>query len=199
MTNPTEALEYYRDKTADAMKFDGEKVRLDLIPVTPLLAIGKVLTYGAKKYSERNWEKGLAWSRCYAAALRHLFAWWSGETNDPETGLNHLDHALCEIMFLREFTETHTELDDRPKRTETPPKVKDEVKEEKEPPLTLLQVVQRTMPEVNATSCGCPDTSKFTKAFEGYLQPCTYDCQSMVGLTCEECWDRIAEKEPSNA
>ena len=37
MTNPTEALEYYRDKPADtdAMKFDGEKVRLDLIPVTP--------------------------------------------------------------------------------------------------------------------------------------------------------------------
>lgn len=118
MTNPTEALEYYRDKTADAMKFDGEKVRLDLIPVTPLLAIGKILTYGAKKYAARNWEKGLAWSRCYAAALRHLFAWWSGETNDPETGLNHLDHALCEIMFLREFTETHTELDDRPKQVE---------------------------------------------------------------------------------
>lgn len=116
MTNPTEALEYYKDKTA--MKFDGEKVRLDLLPITPLIGIGKVLTYGAKKYSERNWEKGLKWSRCYAAALRHLFAWWSGETNDPETGLNHLDHALCEIMFLREFTETHPELDDRPKQVE---------------------------------------------------------------------------------
>ena len=112
MTNPAEALEYYKNKAA--MKFDGEKVRLDLLPITPLIGIGKVLTYGAKKYAARNWEKGLAWSRCYAAALRHLFAWWSGETNDPETGLNHLDHALCEIMFLREFTETHTELDDRP-------------------------------------------------------------------------------------
>lgn len=112
MTNPTEALEYYKDKAG--MKFDGEKVRLDLLPITPLIGIGKVLTYGAKKYAERNWEKGLKWSRCYAAALRHLFAWWSGETNDPETGLNHLDHALCEIMFLREFAETHQELDDRP-------------------------------------------------------------------------------------
>ncbi|WP_455596259.1 dATP/dGTP diphosphohydrolase domain-containing protein [Cloacibacillus porcorum] len=185
MTNPTEALEYYRDKPADAMKFDGEKVRLDLIPVTPLLAIGKVLTYGAKKYSERNWEKGLAWSRCYAAALRHLFAWWSGETNDPETGLNHLDHALCEIMFLREFAETHSELDDRPKQ-----------EEEKEPPLTWLQVVQRTMPEVCSRGHGCPWGNKFKAAFTGYVQPkgvisCDHNCNA--------CWNHIAEKEPSNA
>lgn len=189
MTNPTEALEYYRDKTADAMKFDGEKVRLDLIPVTPLLAIGKVLTYGAKKYSERNWEKGLAWSRCYAAALRHLFAWWSGETNDPETGLNHLDHALCEIMFLREFAETHPELDDRPKQPE-----------EKETPLTLLQVVQRTMPETKAYGSGCPCESMYTSAFtrEGYIQPEEYDCTN-PRVTCVACWNRIAEKEPSNA
>lgn len=98
----------------EAQKFDTEKVRLDLLPVIPLIGVGRVLTYGAKKYSERNWEKGLDWSRCYGAALRHLFAWWGGETNDPETGYNHLDHALCELMFLREFAETHPELDDRP-------------------------------------------------------------------------------------
>lgn len=98
----------------EAMKYDGEKVRLDLLPVQPIIEIGKVLTYGAKKYSERNWEKGLAWSRCYGAALRHLLAWQSGETNDPETGLNHLAHAACEILFLLEFSRTHPELDDRP-------------------------------------------------------------------------------------
>lgn len=97
-----------------AMKYDGEKVRLDLLPVAPLLGVGKVLTFGAQKYGARNWEKGLDWSRCYAAALRHLFAWWSGETFDNETQLNHLDHAICELMFLREFAETHPELDDRP-------------------------------------------------------------------------------------
>lgn len=98
----------------EAMKYDGEKVRLDLLPADPIIDIGKVLTYGAKKYSERNWEKGLAWSRCYGAALRHLLAWHKGETNDPETGLNHLAHAACEILFLLEFSRTHPELDDRP-------------------------------------------------------------------------------------
>lgn len=96
-----------------AIKADSEKVRLELLPVRPLLDVGKVLTFGAKKYEARNWEKGFSWSRPYAAALRHLFAWWAGETYDKETGLNHLAHALCEIMFLLEFSYTHVEMDDR--------------------------------------------------------------------------------------
>ena len=98
----------------EAQKSDTEKNRLDLLPVRPLLDVGKVLTFGAKKYQPRNWEKGFVWSRPYAAALRHLFAWWARETYDKETGLNHLAHALCEIMFLLEFSYTHPELDDRP-------------------------------------------------------------------------------------
>lgn len=97
-----------------AAKYDAGKVRLDLLPVQPLVDIGQVLTYGAQKYDERNWEKGFAWSRPYAATLRHLFAWWSGEDNDPETGLSHLAHAACEVLFLQEFSYTHPELDDRP-------------------------------------------------------------------------------------
>ena len=99
----------------EPQKSDTEKNRLDLLPVRPLLDVGKVLTFGAKKYEARNWEKGLAWSRPYAAALRHLFAWWSGETYDPETGLNHLAHAACNILFLLEFSKTHEEMDDRVK------------------------------------------------------------------------------------
>ena len=99
----------------NAIKNDASKVRLDLLPVRPILDVGQVLTFGAVKYQPRNWEKGFAWSRPYAAALRHLFAWWAGETYDKETGLNHLSHALCEIMFLLEFSYTHVEMDDRVK------------------------------------------------------------------------------------
>ena len=102
-------------RESDAAKNDKGKNRLDLLPVRPILDVGKVLTFGAQKYGGRNWEKGFAWSRPYAAALRHLFAWWGGETYDKETGLNHLAHAMCEIMFLLEFSYTHVEMDDRPK------------------------------------------------------------------------------------
>ena len=171
----------------EAMKYDGEKVRLDLLPADPIIDVGKVLTYGAKKYSERNWEKGLAWSRCYGAALRHLLAWHKGETNDPETGLNHLAHAACELLFLLEFSRTHPELDDRPNTPEA------------EQPKTLLDVVHMTMPNVKCVGDGCPWAKKFSDAFAkaGYLQPtdeCPCDAEDGHTVSCAACWDRPAAK-----
>ena len=98
----------------EGVKYDGGKNRLDLLPILPLLEIGRVLTYGANKYSERNWERGMAWSRCYAALLRHLTAWWNGEDVDPETGISHLAHAACCLFFLIEYEARKTGKDDRP-------------------------------------------------------------------------------------
>jgi len=69
---------------------------------------------------DRNWEKGIAWSRVYGAALRHLNAWYGGENLDPETGRSHLWHAATNIMFLMEFENTHPELDDRPSNKKSP-------------------------------------------------------------------------------
>jgi hypothetical protein len=96
------------------VKYDREKLRVDLVPVSAIRALAQVLTDGARKYGERNWEKGLEWNRPYAAAQRHLLAWWNGETYDLESGHNHLWHALCELAFLVEFERTHPELDNRP-------------------------------------------------------------------------------------
>ena len=114
-----------------AIKHDENKPQLDLLPEDPLIDIARVLMKGKETYGRDNWRKGLAWSRCYAAALRHLFAWHKGETTDPETGLNHLAHAACEILFLLEFSRTHLELDDRPNtpEAETPKTLCDVVKE----------------------------------------------------------------------
>lgn len=42
---------------SDGIKYDGEKLRYDLLPVEALEQITKVLTYGAKKYSDNNWRK----------------------------------------------------------------------------------------------------------------------------------------------
>lgn len=75
-----------------------------------------VLAFGARKYAPRGWEKGIEYSRCFSAAIRHIYAWYiEGERNDPETGLSHLAHAACEILFLVAFEERgRTDLDDRP-------------------------------------------------------------------------------------
>lgn len=89
--------------SGNAIKHDGGKLRYDLLPPEALEEITKVMTLGARKYSDRNWEKGLSWGRVYAACMRHLWAWWRGEDKDPETGLSHLAHAGCCIFFLNTY------------------------------------------------------------------------------------------------
>jgi hypothetical protein len=42
----------------EGVKHDTDKVRVELYPPEALLATSRVLTFGAKKYAERNWERG---------------------------------------------------------------------------------------------------------------------------------------------
>ena len=100
---------------ASGVKHDAEKLRVDLLPVDVLKGVAEILTHGAKKYRDRNWEEGIAYSRLYGATLRHLFTFWQGDDVDPESHLLHLDHALCELMFLRAMSKRRPDLDDRPK------------------------------------------------------------------------------------
>lgn len=102
-----------------AKKKDSGKIPLQLLPFDALTEIARVLQFGAQKYAARGWENGIEYDRCYGAALRHLFSWHQGEDNDPETGINHLAHAGCEVLFLLAFTlRGKVEFDDRPCRTQ---------------------------------------------------------------------------------
>lgn len=89
--------------TQDDRKYDEGKLRLDLIPPEVIRALGEVLTYGAGKYGDRNWEKGISEDRLYAALQRHLLAWREGKANDEESGLSSLAHALCNLAMLVTF------------------------------------------------------------------------------------------------
>lgn len=84
----------------EAVKADAEKVRLELLPIRAITEVGKVLTFGGKKYGADNWRLGMQWRRLIGAAFRHLFAFARGEDRDPETGLPHLAHATCCLLFL---------------------------------------------------------------------------------------------------
>lgn len=99
--------------TPAGIKHDTGKPRLGLISTVFMWGLGHVLTFGARKYAAHNWRKGFVYSRLYDALQRHLTAWNDGEDIDAESGMNHLDHAACELMFLREMVERHPELDDR--------------------------------------------------------------------------------------
>ena len=95
------------------IKKDDGKVRMDLLPPRALIEVAKTYTYGAGKYADFNWQNGIAWSRIYAAAQRHLHAFWMGEDLDPESCLYHLAHAVFNCLTLIEYYRTHPELDDR--------------------------------------------------------------------------------------
>lgn len=88
-----------------AIKHDEGKSRLDLVPYDALLMVGDVLAYGAKEYPDRNWERGLDWGRVFAATLRHLAKWASGERFDPDSKLPHLAHATADVMMLLALAE----------------------------------------------------------------------------------------------
>lgn len=86
------------------MKADDGKPRWDLLPMAQVGHVVDVLTFGARKYVPDAWKVVPGGqSRYYAAAMRHLAAWHSGEAADPESGLPHLAHAACCILYLLWF------------------------------------------------------------------------------------------------
>lgn len=97
-------------------KTDEGKPTFELLPIDLLAETNKVLQHGRNKYGLLNWQKkeNFKLSRCYNALLRHMFAWWRGEDNDPETGLSHLSHAMCNLLFLMYHFQNNKEADDRP-------------------------------------------------------------------------------------
>jgi hypothetical protein len=87
--------------TIEGQKDDTGKLRYDLLPDAPISEIVAVLTFGARKYAPDNWRKVSDWrGRYYAALQRHLAAWRMGEKTDSESGLSHLAHAGCCLVFL---------------------------------------------------------------------------------------------------
>jgi hypothetical protein len=85
-------------------KYDTGKPDYSLIPPNALDDTVKILTLGAQKYSRDNWKiVDDAPNRYFAAAMRHLWARRRGEKIDPESGIDHLAHAICSLLFLLEM------------------------------------------------------------------------------------------------
>ena len=98
--------------TEEALKFDNGKLPMDLLDPEWMEGVAQVLQFGAQKYAAHNWRKGMEWSRLYAAIQRHLNAFAKGWEYDDETGLSHLLHASCGLMFLYEMQRYRRDLND---------------------------------------------------------------------------------------
>lgn len=96
---------------SEAKKFDGEKPMWNLMPFRALDSVAQILTFGSKKYGDRNWEKGdIAFAeRCLAASFRHLSKRMQGRPFDEESHLPHLAHAACDILMALELMLRHKE------------------------------------------------------------------------------------------
>lgn len=88
------------EKSTVGVRFDSGKLRYDLLPPDGMDALVDVYTQGAKKYADRNWEKGMNWSRIIGSLLRHTFKFMSGETHDKETGCHHMAMAAWNALAL---------------------------------------------------------------------------------------------------
>lgn len=101
-------------QSTGALKDTAGKSRIDLVPAESIEALGDVLAYGASKYEDHNWEKGIPFSKTYAAAMRHLLKWHKGIDLDDESGLHHMEHAFTNIMMIvTQIRRDRTDLDDR--------------------------------------------------------------------------------------
>lgn len=109
------SLSQPEDSTSDhkGLRFNEGKLRYDLVHPLAHEGMVKVLTAGANKYAERNWEKGMAWGTVLASLKRHIAAFEKGEDYDPETGLLHIDHAACNAHFLSAYYKIYPQGDNR--------------------------------------------------------------------------------------
>ena len=105
----------------DGIKHDSKKPKMNLLPPKAIVEVAKVLTFGAQKYGPENWkELEDLQNRYLAGALRHIFAHMDGEQLDPETGLSHMAHALCCLLFKLEIELENAKIEEeRPRETDT--------------------------------------------------------------------------------
>jgi hypothetical protein len=87
------------------IRFNTNKLRWSLVHYKSLEPMVKVLMFGAEKYDDHNWKKGLKKDEILESLQRHLAALMDGETCDIESKLPHIGHILCNAMFYSYFTE----------------------------------------------------------------------------------------------
>jgi len=97
----------------EGTKYDGGKPPMGLLPRHSLEQVAEVLAFGAQRYGAHNWRKGIEVQRQINASLRHIFKANEGEDTDPDSGLPHLAHAICDLMFALNTIHDRPEMDDR--------------------------------------------------------------------------------------
>ena len=120
---PNDTLTINSSRELRGSKQTTGKLRLDLLPPEWIQAIGAVLTYGAKKYDDWNWAKGIPFSELLGAAKRHILAFEQDSPIDEESHCQHLTHAAVNLLMLSFYVlydENYADFDDLQARIPIP-------------------------------------------------------------------------------
>lgn len=98
-----------------ALRYNAGKPQLSYLFSAPhaIEGVAKVMEFGAQKYARDNWKKGFPYTSLADSLARHLSEFLSGVDTDQDSGLPHVDHILCNALFLSELTRIKPEFDDR--------------------------------------------------------------------------------------
>jgi hypothetical protein len=138
-------------KLTKGLRFNKGKLRYELLDQDAIEGIARVLTYGAEKYTVKdangnilttganNWQKGISWSSVIGSLKRHLAAIEKGEDYDQDlenckeckegvfcmnhSQLAHIDHLMCNAMFLSAYYRIYPQGDDRRHKYLNVPKI----------------------------------------------------------------------------
>jgi hypothetical protein len=81
-------------------RFNEGKLEWSLMNADAMGPMIQVLMYGCKKYERDNWKKACPKRLSLMDSLqRHALKIIAGESIDPESGLPHIGHLMCNAMF----------------------------------------------------------------------------------------------------
>ena len=86
-------------KKAHGDRYNDGKLKWSYVHFASLEPMVRVLMFGAQKYEPFNWQKGLKKDEILESMQRHIAKMFDGEQNDPESGLPHIGHVMCNAMF----------------------------------------------------------------------------------------------------
>lgn len=87
------------------------KGRFDLLPAYAIFRVARHYEAGAKKYDDRNWEKGIPVSAMMDSALRHIFKYLDGMDDE-----DHLAAATWNLLGAIQMEEKMPDMQDIPSR-----------------------------------------------------------------------------------
>lgn len=103
-TDKDKIIRMYKNEVL--MRFNSGKMQWSLMDHKSMESMVDVLMFGAKKYAPNNWKKPVdnpmeIWDSLY----RHVIGvqegiGGTGSPYDKDSKLNHIGHAMCNLMFL---------------------------------------------------------------------------------------------------